>query len=286
MPTGDSPGTTAPRTSAGATSARKRKQSGSADGATAAPNVQPTRTSPRASGGTGGQTKRVRKSKPTIFKWKAQKMGLPEDVRGEMKDLIKTGKTAGERAEETAAIAAAAAARAAAQAAAAAAEAPAPEEPKRSHHKQHAKLTVQLRGDWVHVEERGPNGLHGIRKSLPSVVRAAASRSKGCRGQMYRFRVSPQFKAMNDHFCERFNRKREIKKKNAAGTRHARTKPPDKNPRRPDDNSHPVVRAMHSLCTALCVIQHSARVPHVTMVHVHVMHTPDCCCCCCCCLFF
>ena len=130
MPAGVSP-PAAGRSAETTPPVRKRKASGGAGATAAARDGQVPRAARSTGNGASAKGKRkARTVQPTIFTWKSQKMGLPTEVRTELRDLLKTGKTAAERAEEAAAKAAAEAAKAAAQAAAAAnAEAPAPEAP-------------------------------------------------------------------------------------------------------------------------------------------------------------
>ena len=108
--------------------------------------------------------RRAPKSKSTSV-WKPQRAGLPDDVRKEIKSLLKSGKTAAE-------LAAAEAAKEAAKRAAEHQPAPARGEPQaaaqtRNHHKQRTRLPVVLTSDWERVEGSGGKSLRGVRRRLP-----------------------------------------------------------------------------------------------------------------------
>ena len=93
MPAGDSPPATGSSAGTGSPTLRKRK---AASGAGATSAVRDDQV-PRARGSTGnGANAKGKKAKtpPSIFTWKSQKMGLPTDVRTDLRDLLKTGKTA------------------------------------------------------------------------------------------------------------------------------------------------------------------------------------------------
>ena len=181
--------------------------------AAAARGANPARARKDPMAGARAAVKKKRAQTPKTFQWKAQRSGLPQEVRVDMSHLLKTGQTAAERdaaaAAKEAAKEAAAAREAERQRAAAAGEPeqPAPQ-PKRNHHKQRTRLPVVLSNEWERVEPSRGAPLHGVRRRLPRKFVAASQRQRAAagsaKGEKIEFRISPRVQAFLDWFAELF----------------------------------------------------------------------------------
>jgi hypothetical protein len=96
---------------------------------------------------------------------------------------------------------------------------PQAEEPaKRSHHRvNHGTLQADVPEGWERLQERGPNGAHGIRPKLSDALRNAPAKTKGKRAEKLQIRLTPKLTIVSKDFAERFGFLRKIKKKPRGG---------------------------------------------------------------------
>ena len=96
---------------------------------------------------------------------------------------------------------------------------PQAEEPaKRSHHRvNHGTLQADVPEGWERLQERGPNGAHGIRPKLSDALRNAPAKTKGKRAEKLQIRLTPKLAIVSKDFAERFGFLRKIKKKPRGG---------------------------------------------------------------------
>ena len=191
----------------------------------AVPARQPRRASAQASARAprkGAVAKKKKGSAQTVFTWKAQRGGLPMDVRKDLRDVLngkkeKEQQKAAKQQEQQQARAAAAQAQQQGAAADGAGAAAAPQPPKRSHHAMRTTLQSPLPPAWEQVCPHGnsasEHAVRGVRRRLPREVLDAATRRTEGRSQKIDVSLTPKFVAMNNHFANEFKRYREVKRK-------------------------------------------------------------------------